>query len=228
MWRSRWNSQAFQTPNQSRAIIWPKWVSGARADHFPAQLSGRRQQRVALARALAPRPKLILADEPTGNLDGKTGRQVVDMLFDLQKRREATLVLVTHDEKLAAAMRAHHSHGGRPHRLRREGQGCMNMRDSPPAADPAVPIARPGISLGRVFVLALRELRSGLNGFYIFIACVALGVAVITAVGALVGRLCTPASRARAGLSWAATSRLRACMRAPPTKNGAGSTPKAK
>jgi putative ABC transport system ATP-binding protein len=74
---------------------------GPRADHFPAQLSGGEQQRVALARALAPRPKLILADEPTGNLDGKTGRQVVDLLFDLQKRREATLVLVTHDERLA-------------------------------------------------------------------------------------------------------------------------------
>jgi putative ABC transport system ATP-binding protein len=74
---------------------------GARADHFPAQLSGGEQQRVALARALAPRPKIILADEPTGNLDGKTGRQVVDLLFDLQKRREATLVLVTHDERLA-------------------------------------------------------------------------------------------------------------------------------
>ena len=61
----------------------------------------------------------------------------------------------------------------------------MNMRDSPPSADPAIPTTRPGISLGRVFVLALRELRSGLNGFYIFIACVALGVAVITTVGAL-------------------------------------------
>jgi putative ABC transport system ATP-binding protein len=73
-----------------------------RIDHFPAQLSGGEQQRVAIARALAPRPKLILADEPTGNLDGKTGRQVVDLLFALQKRRHATLVLVTHDERLAA------------------------------------------------------------------------------------------------------------------------------
>lgn len=61
----------------------------------------------------------------------------------------------------------------------------MNMYESQPGADHAAPMARPGISLGRVFVLALRELRSGLNGFYIFIACVALGVAVITAVGAL-------------------------------------------
>lgn len=75
---------------------------GARVDHYPAQLSGGEQQRVALARALSVRPKLILADEPTGNLDGKTGRAVVDLLFGLQRKRQATLVLVTHDERLAA------------------------------------------------------------------------------------------------------------------------------
>ena len=73
----------------------------ARLDHFPAQLSGGEQQRVALARALAPEPKLLLADEPTGNLDGKTGRQIVDLLFGLKRRGDATLVLVTHDERLA-------------------------------------------------------------------------------------------------------------------------------
>ena len=73
----------------------------ARLDHFPAQLSGGEQQRVALARALAPEPKLLLADEPTGNLDGKTGRQIVDLLFGLKRRSDATLVLVTHDERLA-------------------------------------------------------------------------------------------------------------------------------
>jgi putative ABC transport system ATP-binding protein len=76
---------------------------GPRVDHFPAQLSGGEQQRVAIARALSRQPKLILADEPTGNLDGKTGRQVIDLLFGLQRRREATLVLVTHDDKLADA-----------------------------------------------------------------------------------------------------------------------------
>ncbi len=75
---------------------------GPRLDHYPAQLSGGEQQRVALARALSARPKLILADEPTGNLDGKTGRAVVDLLFGLQRKRHATLVLVTHDERLAA------------------------------------------------------------------------------------------------------------------------------
>ncbi len=74
-----------------------------RMDHFPAQLSGGEQQRVAIARALSRRPKLILADEPTGNLDRRTGGHIVDLLFGLQRRREATLVLVTHDEKLAGA-----------------------------------------------------------------------------------------------------------------------------
>lgn len=76
---------------------------GPRLDHFPAQLSGGEQQRVALARALAPEPKLLLADEPTGNLDGKTGRQVVELLFGLKQRSGATLVLVTHDDRLAGA-----------------------------------------------------------------------------------------------------------------------------
>jgi putative ABC transport system ATP-binding protein len=74
-----------------------------RVDHFPAQLSGGEQQRVAIARALSRRPKLILADEPTGNLDRKTGGHVIDLLFGLQRRREATLILVTHDERLAGS-----------------------------------------------------------------------------------------------------------------------------
>ena len=73
----------------------------SRLTHFPAQLSGGEQQRVALARALVTRPRILLADEPTGNLDGKTGRQIVDLLFSMQARRGATLILVTHDERLA-------------------------------------------------------------------------------------------------------------------------------
>ena len=71
-----------------------------RANHFPAELSGGEQQRVALARALAPRPRLLLADEPTGNLDGETGERVMDLLFSLSGGM--TLVLVTHDVGLAA------------------------------------------------------------------------------------------------------------------------------
>jgi putative ABC transport system ATP-binding protein len=74
-----------------------------RMEHFPAQLSGGEQQRVAIARALSRRPKLILADEPTGNLDRRTGGQVIDLLFGLHRRRASTLILVTHDERLATA-----------------------------------------------------------------------------------------------------------------------------
>jgi putative ABC transport system ATP-binding protein len=76
-----------------------------RYDHFPVQLSGGECQRVALARALAPKPSLLLADEPTGNLDGQTGRQVIDLLFDLHAAYNTTLVLVTHDEALARRCR---------------------------------------------------------------------------------------------------------------------------
>lgn len=73
-----------------------------RAQHFPAQLSGGEQQRVALARAAAPRPDIVLADEPTGNLDGATGASIIELLFDLSRRHGATLVLVTHAPDLAA------------------------------------------------------------------------------------------------------------------------------
>lgn len=73
-----------------------------RLNHYPAQLSGGEQQRVALARALVVGPKLLLADEPTGNLDSSTGTQIVDLLFALQEKRRATLVLVTHDDRLAS------------------------------------------------------------------------------------------------------------------------------
>ena len=75
----------------------------SRRDHFPAELSGGEQQRVAIARALSRQPRLILADEPTGNLDGTTGRQIIDTLFKMREKTGATLVLVTHDERLAEA-----------------------------------------------------------------------------------------------------------------------------
>lgn len=72
-----------------------------RMQHFPAQLSGGEQQRVALARALAPKPKILFADEPTGNLDAATGAQVTELLFELHRQSGTTLILVTHDTTLA-------------------------------------------------------------------------------------------------------------------------------
>ncbi len=75
---------------------------GHRLTHLPGQLSGGEQQRVALARAFAPRPKLLLADEPTGNLDTATGTAVMDLLFQMRDRHGTTLLLITHDPALAA------------------------------------------------------------------------------------------------------------------------------
>jgi putative ABC transport system ATP-binding protein len=75
---------------------------GQRLDHYPRQMSGGEQQRVALARAAAPRPAILLADEPTGNLDGANGAAIMDLLFGLRDRHGATLVLVTHAPELAA------------------------------------------------------------------------------------------------------------------------------
>jgi putative ABC transport system ATP-binding protein len=75
---------------------------GHRTGHYPSQMSGGEQQRVALARAAATRPEILLADEPTGNLDGATGAQIMDLLMEMRDRHGSTLVLVTHSAELAA------------------------------------------------------------------------------------------------------------------------------
>jgi putative ABC transport system ATP-binding protein len=75
---------------------------GHRLSHYPSQLSGGEQQRVAIARAMAAAPKIIFADEPTGNLDGATGAAIIDLLFDRRKAMGATLLIITHDPALAA------------------------------------------------------------------------------------------------------------------------------
>jgi putative ABC transport system ATP-binding protein len=77
----------------------------ARMHHYPKQLSGGEQQRVAIARAFASEPKILFADEPTGNLDSATGLKVIDLLFDLNKEQGTTLVLVTHEDRLAKRCR---------------------------------------------------------------------------------------------------------------------------
>ena len=90
-----------------------------RTTHYPKQLSGGEQQRVAIARAFAGEPKLLMADEPTGNLDGATGIEVVDLMFRLNREHGTTLLLVTHDAGLAARCARRLSLGCRPARRRR-------------------------------------------------------------------------------------------------------------
>ena len=90
-------------PNEAAAEASLRDVGlGARMHHLPAELSGGEQQRVAIARALTNNPDIIFADEPTGNLDSKTGDTIMDLLLDLARTRQKTLLVVTHDNRLAA------------------------------------------------------------------------------------------------------------------------------
>ena len=103
--------------NDARAVA-TQWLErvglGSRLRHYPKHLSGGEQQRVALARAFAPAPQLVLADEPTGNLDAATGHQIIELMFAINAERGTTLILVTHDEEIAARCRRRlRMHAGR-------------------------------------------------------------------------------------------------------------------
>ncbi|MEE8262040.1 MAG: ATP-binding cassette domain-containing protein, partial [Gammaproteobacteria bacterium] len=91
----------YQDPREVGTEVLIRTGLGERLHHYPSQLSGGEQQRVAIARAFAPQPKILFADEPTGNLDQKTGAQIIDLLFSLNQEYGTTLVLVTHDDAIA-------------------------------------------------------------------------------------------------------------------------------
>ena len=161
---------------------------GDRLHHYPAQLSGGEQQRVALARALAPDPAILVADEPTGNLDEATGKQIVDLLFTKHAERGMTLVLVTHDTSLAQRCdRVVRLRSGRIEAAGPITPSVMSVVSESLGIVAAAPSGRRTVSLSLRY--ALRELRGGLRGFYVFIACIALGVMAIAGVGSVAASL---------------------------------------
>ena len=182
---------------------------GERLHHYPAQLSGGEQQRVAIARAIVPNPAILVADEPTGNLDETTGESIVDLLFALKRDRGATLILVTHDFNLGAPLRPDGAPPLRPDRGRRSRFGLAgdlrtnSMHGTIPRLRGRAPADRfPSCSASPCANCAAGA------GFGIFLACIALGVVAIAGIGS-VSRSLTEGSPGRAARSSAATSRSR-------------------
>ena len=138
---------------------------GDRLDHYPVQLSGGEQQRVALARAFMVKPPILMADEPTGNLDSVNGAHVLDLLISLNQREGTTMVLVTHDIALA----------GRADRI-------VTMRDGLIVADEIRTSGRMRLSLRTAGRIAWRETRSSLTKFLFVVFAVAIGVGALAGV----------------------------------------------
>ena len=137
-----------------------------RAHHYPSQLSGGEQQRIAIARALANDPPIVLADEPTGNLDSGTGRIILDLLLNVRRTRKATLVLVTHDADLAALADTRLT-------LRDGRQVDVRGEDVP-------------FAMTFILLMALREIRASWRRLLFFFVCIAIGVGSIVALRSVI------------------------------------------
>ena len=137
-----------------------------RAHHYPSQLSGGEQQRIAIARALANDPPIVLADEPTGNLDSATGRHIMELLMRVHRARGTTLVLVTHDAELAALADTR--------LVLRDGRQVESRR------------GRRGAAMSFVVRMALREIRASWHRLLFFFICIAIGVMAIVVIRSVI------------------------------------------
>ncbi len=173
--------------SRARAILQEVGL-GQRLDHYPSQLSGGEQQRVAIARALVHNPELILADEPTGNLDSKTGAEILSLLRQLNRERGVTVLMVTHDPRAAAtADRTIYLRDGKIERIeenRREEPPAVNPQTTGPSSGPRMSSLRLRDLLRSAFSnLSRRAVRSGLTVFGVFIGIITIVTMLSVAVG---------------------------------------------